>query len=104
MALGPGEDAFFSLGREREAETKEEKTAENTQAKNKQTKIRAEKNRWAFFAAIMSGFSESALDKKLSDLNSSAQSIQQLSLWVIHHRKHYKVRTTGTDRQYLYEP
>jgi len=38
----------------------------------------------------MSGFSESSLERKLSDLNNSAQSIQQLSLWLIHHRKHYK--------------
>lgn len=37
----------------------------------------------------MSGYSEPALEKKLSDLNNSAQSIQQLSLWLIHHRKHY---------------
>ncbi|XP_076812338.1 regulation of nuclear pre-mRNA domain-containing protein 1B-like [Clavelina lepadiformis] len=36
----------------------------------------------------MSTFSESALIKKLSDLNNSQQSIQTLSLWVIHHRKH----------------
>lgn len=37
----------------------------------------------------MSSFSEEALEKKLSDLNNSQQSIQQLSLWLIHHRKHY---------------
>jgi len=37
----------------------------------------------------MSGYSEPALERKLSDLNNSAQSIQQLSLWLIHHRKHY---------------
>ncbi|XP_060519889.1 regulation of nuclear pre-mRNA domain-containing protein 1B [Cylas formicarius] len=35
------------------------------------------------------GFTESAFIKKLSDLNSSSQSIQTLSLWLIHHRKHY---------------
>lgn len=29
------------------------------------------------------------LEKKLAELNQSAQSIQQLSLWIIHHRKHY---------------
>nr|CAD7444822.1 unnamed protein product [Timema bartmani] len=37
----------------------------------------------------MAGFTESALAKKLSDLNSSQQSIQTLSLWLIHHRKHH---------------
>lgn len=37
----------------------------------------------------MSSFSEEALEKKLADLNNSQQSIQQLSLWLIHHRKHY---------------
>uniref|UniRef100_H2YGX8 CID domain-containing protein n=1 Tax=Ciona savignyi TaxID=51511 RepID=H2YGX8_CIOSA len=36
----------------------------------------------------MSGFSENALTKKLGELNQSQQSIQTLSLWVIHHRKH----------------
>jgi len=36
----------------------------------------------------MSGFSENALVKKLNELNSTQQSIQTLSLWVIHHRKH----------------
>ena len=38
----------------------------------------------------MSSFSESAFTKKLGDLNNSQQSIQTLSLWVIHHRKHAK--------------
>ncbi|XP_053952849.1 regulation of nuclear pre-mRNA domain-containing protein 1B [Anastrepha ludens] len=37
----------------------------------------------------MSAFSESALLKKLEELNSSQQSIQTLSLWLIHHRKHH---------------
>ncbi|XKL63733.1 hypothetical protein PGB90_006097 [Kerria lacca] len=37
----------------------------------------------------MAGFTESALSKKLEDLNASQQSIQTLSLWLIHHRKHY---------------
>lgn len=37
----------------------------------------------------MSAFTESALVKKLLDLNSSQQSIQTLSLWLIHHRKHH---------------
>ncbi|KAF7269423.1 regulation of nuclear pre-mRNA domain-containing protein 1B isoform X2 [Rhynchophorus ferrugineus] len=35
------------------------------------------------------GFTESAFIKKLTDLNNSSQSIQTLSLWLIHHRKHY---------------
>lgn len=34
-------------------------------------------------------YSESALEKKLAELNNSQQSIQQLSLWLIHHRKHH---------------
>ncbi|KAJ6221305.1 hypothetical protein RDWZM_007117 [Blomia tropicalis] len=36
----------------------------------------------------MSGFTQQALEKKLTDLNSSQQSIQTLSLWLIHHKKH----------------
>ncbi|XP_061639917.1 regulation of nuclear pre-mRNA domain-containing protein 1B isoform X2 [Phyllopteryx taeniolatus] len=36
----------------------------------------------------MSSFSETALEKKLSELSSSQQSVQTLSLWIIHHRKH----------------
>ncbi|CAH0547357.1 unnamed protein product [Brassicogethes aeneus] len=35
------------------------------------------------------GFTEPVFVKKLTDLNSSSQSIQTLSLWLIHHRKHY---------------
>lgn len=38
----------------------------------------------------MSGFTQQAFEKKLSELNSSQQSIQTVSLWLIHHRKHYK--------------
>jgi len=38
----------------------------------------------------MEGFSESELLSRLSALNNSAGSIQGLSLWLIHHRKHYK--------------
>lgn len=38
----------------------------------------------------MSGYSESALTSKLCELNGSAPSIQGVSLWLIHHRKHYK--------------
>ncbi|XP_077290732.1 regulation of nuclear pre-mRNA domain-containing protein 1B [Arctopsyche grandis] len=37
----------------------------------------------------MSGFTETALVKKLHDLNCSQQSIQTLSFWLIHHRKHH---------------
>ena len=37
----------------------------------------------------MSGFTEAALEKKLAELNNSQQSIQTLSLWLIHHRKHH---------------
>ncbi|XP_059053904.1 regulation of nuclear pre-mRNA domain-containing protein 1B [Achroia grisella] len=37
----------------------------------------------------MAGFTENALVRKLQDLNSSQQSIQTLSLWLIHHRKHH---------------
>uniref|UniRef100_A0A3Q3X0E7 CID domain-containing protein n=1 Tax=Mola mola TaxID=94237 RepID=A0A3Q3X0E7_MOLML len=36
----------------------------------------------------MSSFSEPALEKKLTELSSSQQSVQTLSLWIIHHRKH----------------
>lgn len=35
------------------------------------------------------GFTETAFIKKLSELNNTSQSIQTLSLWLIHHRKHY---------------
>ncbi|ESN99499.1 hypothetical protein HELRODRAFT_84234 [Helobdella robusta] len=38
----------------------------------------------------MASFSESGLVKKLDELNNSQQSIQTLSLWLIHHRKHSK--------------
>uniref|UniRef100_A0A336LUV4 CSON005472 protein n=1 Tax=Culicoides sonorensis TaxID=179676 RepID=A0A336LUV4_CULSO len=38
----------------------------------------------------MSAFTESGLVKKLLELNASQQSIQTVSLWVIHHRRHYK--------------
>ncbi|XP_039284135.1 regulation of nuclear pre-mRNA domain-containing protein 1B [Nilaparvata lugens] len=39
----------------------------------------------------MAGFTEGSLSKKLEDLNASQHSIQTLSLWVIHHRKHYQL-------------
>lgn len=37
----------------------------------------------------MSAFTEVAFLKKLAELNSSQQSIQTLSLWLIHHRRHH---------------
>jgi hypothetical protein len=46
-------------------------------------------NKKLFYSIIMAGFTESALVKKLEELNSSQQSIQTLSLWLIHHRKHH---------------
>ncbi|XP_012688801.2 regulation of nuclear pre-mRNA domain-containing protein 1A isoform X1 [Clupea harengus] len=42
----------------------------------------------------MSVFSEVALEKKLSELSNSQQSVQTLSLWLIHHRKHSKAIVT----------
>lgn len=36
----------------------------------------------------MSGFTESGLERKLAELNSTQVSIQTLSLWLLHHRKH----------------
>ncbi|KAG9330758.1 hypothetical protein JZ751_022169 [Albula glossodonta] len=42
----------------------------------------------------MSAFSEAALEKKLSELSNSQQSVQTLSLWLIHHRKHSKTIVT----------
>ncbi|XP_056438341.1 regulation of nuclear pre-mRNA domain-containing protein 1A-like [Gadus chalcogrammus] len=39
-------------------------------------------------------FSEAALEKKLSELSNSQQSVQTLSLWLIHHRKHSQTIVT----------
>ncbi|XP_055531991.1 regulation of nuclear pre-mRNA domain-containing protein 1B [Wyeomyia smithii] len=39
----------------------------------------------------MASFTESGLVKKLLELNPSQQSIQTLSLWLIHHRKHHSI-------------
>ncbi|VDK18155.1 unnamed protein product, partial [Anisakis simplex] len=36
----------------------------------------------------MSGFSEAAMTKRLESLNMTAQSIQTLSMWILHHQKH----------------
>uniref|UniRef100_A0A8C5PUF9 Regulation of nuclear pre-mRNA domain-containing protein 1A n=1 Tax=Leptobrachium leishanense TaxID=445787 RepID=A0A8C5PUF9_9ANUR len=47
----------------------------------------------------MSAFSEAALEKKLSELSNSQQSVQTLSLWLIHHRKHSRVIVTVWDRE-----
>jgi len=38
----------------------------------------------------MAGFTDQALMQKFSELNNSANSIQQLSIWLIHHRKHFQ--------------
>ena len=38
----------------------------------------------------MSSFSDQNFVKKLTELNGTQQSIQTLSLWLIHHRKHSK--------------
>lgn len=49
------------------------------------------KRKFPLFRTVvkMAGFTESALIKKLVELNPSQQSIQTLSLWLIHHRKHH---------------
>ncbi|XP_063778887.1 regulation of nuclear pre-mRNA domain-containing protein 1A [Pseudophryne corroboree] len=47
----------------------------------------------------MSAFSEAALEKKLSELSNSQQSVQTLSLWLIHHRKHSRVIVSVWDRE-----
>ena len=39
---------------------------------------------------MASGFTESALIRKLADLSASSASIQGLSQWLIHHRKHHQ--------------
>lgn len=36
----------------------------------------------------MAGFSEAVLQKKLTEVNNTLPSIQTLSLWLLHHRKH----------------
>lgn len=41
-------------------------------------------------AAGSHGFSLPALDKKLKDLNTTLQSIQAVSQWIVHYRKHAK--------------
>ncbi|KAJ7360502.1 Regulation of nuclear pre-mRNA domain-containing protein 1A [Desmophyllum pertusum] len=38
----------------------------------------------------MTSFSTATLEKKLSDLSNTQHSVQTLSLWLIHHRKHAK--------------
>ncbi|KAH8235212.1 hypothetical protein KR032_010577 [Drosophila birchii] len=54
----------------------------------------------------MSAFTETALLKKLAELNSSQQSIQTLSLWLIHHRKHSAaiVKTWQRELENVTEP
>lgn len=39
---------------------------------------------------VAMSFSDSSLLKKLQDLNNTQQSVQTLSLWLIHHRKYAK--------------
>ena len=39
-------------------------------------------------SAVAAGFTEGTFQRKLRELNASQQCIQQLSLWLIHHRKH----------------
>ena len=43
------------------------------------------------YGGNMTSFSASTLEKKLSDLSNTQQSIQTISLWLIHHRKHAKI-------------
>ena len=50
-------------------------------------------------AGGMSAFSEAALEKKLSELSNSQQSVQTLSLWLIHHRKHSRPIVTVWERE-----
>jgi len=50
----------------------------------------------------MSSFSEESLEKKLVELNQSQQSIQGLSLWIIHHRKHHS-KIVSTWQRELYK-
>ncbi|XP_025066791.1 regulation of nuclear pre-mRNA domain-containing protein 1A isoform X7 [Alligator sinensis] len=47
----------------------------------------------------MSAFSESALERKLSELSNSQQSVQTLSLWLIHHRKHSALIVSVWERE-----
>uniref|UniRef100_A0A8D0H948 Regulation of nuclear pre-mRNA domain-containing protein 1A n=1 Tax=Sphenodon punctatus TaxID=8508 RepID=A0A8D0H948_SPHPU len=47
----------------------------------------------------MSAFSEAALERKLSELSNSQQSVQTLSLWLIHHRKHSPLIVTVWERE-----
>ncbi|XP_075777764.1 regulation of nuclear pre-mRNA domain-containing protein 1A isoform X3 [Pelodiscus sinensis] len=47
----------------------------------------------------MSAFSEAALERKLSELSNSQQSVQTLSLWLIHHRKHSGLIVTVWERE-----
>ncbi|XP_019396343.1 PREDICTED: regulation of nuclear pre-mRNA domain-containing protein 1A isoform X3 [Crocodylus porosus] len=47
----------------------------------------------------MSAFSEAALERKLSELSNSQQSVQTLSLWLIHHRKHSTLIVSVWERE-----
>lgn len=52
----------------------------------------------------MSAFTDTALTKKLLELNASQQSIQTLSLWLIHHRKHYANIVKSWYKELLKQP
>jgi hypothetical protein len=47
----------------------------------------------------MSAFSEAVLEKKLSELSISQQSVQTLSLRLIHHREHPRPIVTVWERE-----
>lgn len=59
----------------------------------------------------MTSFSSATLEKKLGDLSNTQHSVQTLSLWLIHHRKHakaivqawYKELTKGESYVYCVE-
>ena len=46
-------------------------------------------------------FSESSLNKKFVELNGTQQSVQTLSLWIIHHRKHSPIIVKSWLRELL---
>jgi len=47
----------------------------------------------------MSGYSESALQRKLAEVKISAPSIQGVALWIMHHKKHYRATVRTWYRQ-----
>lgn len=44
----------------------------------------------------MSGFSVELMRQKLGKLNATPESIQTLSLWLLHHQKHHADEITAT--------